>query len=447
MKNKFKKNLGLIILLIIALVFPTSLNYQARLNMRIIVTGMAIDKSGEDYQVTAQIVKTSPGNESPGTSAEVDFITDKAKNLSEAVAKLAYKAGKVSAFSHTNFLIVGNSLFDEDVTICLDYFIRDKIIKNSALILFSEGSAEEEIKKTKNTELSVGIGLQKVFLFKENEGDGLMVTLIDFLIENEMYSKSSVVSELSLHTNEEAKKNEDHSGSFSGQSSSESSGSSEQSSSESSGSSNGSTEAEQGSSDSGGSSSSSGSIGGSNSGSEQQYFDPDAPLVCFVDGRFVGKLKEEDEIRGYMLANKGSDMVDVMVEGVEAGRLTGEKIEVNIKKKRTKFKLSYENQTPVLNIKIDVSKAEISEIMAKEVIASLSRDEFVATKKALDEKIKSMVSKCFETAKGFGCDVFNAYELAYKFHYGKTTELFDSFDDFLKELRINIETNIIQLDY
>jgi len=103
MKGKFKKNVGLIILLIIALVFPTSLNYQARLNMRIIVTGIAIDKKDEEYKVTAQIVKATPGNESPGTSAEIDFITDTAPNLSEAVSKLAYKSGKVSAFSHTNF--------------------------------------------------------------------------------------------------------------------------------------------------------------------------------------------------------------------------------------------------------------------------------------------------------------------------------------------------------
>ena len=205
MKNKIKKHTVLIILLVIVLVFPTSLSYQARLNMRVIVTGLAIDKTDDEYMLTAQIVKTSPGNESPGQSAMIDFVTDKAKNLSEAVSKLAYKAGKVSAFSHTNFLVLGNSLLKEDVTKCLDYFIRDKVIKNSALVLFSGGSAEEEIKKTKDTELSVGIGLQKVFLFKENEGDGLMVTLIDFLNQNKMYSCTSCASELSFHTNDEAK--------------------------------------------------------------------------------------------------------------------------------------------------------------------------------------------------------------------------------------------------
>ena len=49
MVNKIKRHLGLVILLIIVLVFPTSMSYQARLNMRIIVTGLAIDKIDGEY--------------------------------------------------------------------------------------------------------------------------------------------------------------------------------------------------------------------------------------------------------------------------------------------------------------------------------------------------------------------------------------------------------------
>ena len=432
MKNKIKKHIVLIILLVIVLVFPTSLSYQARLNMRVIVTGIAIDKDGEDYTLTAQIVKTSPGNESPGQSAMVDFVTDKAKNLSEAVSKLAYKAGKVSAFSHTNYVIVGKSLYSEDVTKCLDYFIRDKIIKNSALVLFSGGSAEEEIKKTKNTELSVGIGLQKVFLFKENEGDGLMVTLIDFLNKNKMYSKSAVVSELAFHTNEEAKKEE-------------SSSSSEKQSSEESENSTG-----EGSAESGGESST--NSGGSSEGGsgqekqEHQYFDPETPIVCFVGGKFVGKLESEEDIDGFMLARKKTQKVNVQIEGVEEGRLKGEKIEVQIKKKKISQKIKYINGKPTLEIKVDITKAEIVEIMTHEVIASLTNKEFEAVKIGLENQVKQEIESCFETAKNFGHDVFNAYETAYKWKYKETIN-YSSSEEFLKDLNINVVVIAKQLDY
>ena len=430
MANKLKKHIGLIILLAIALVFPTSLNYQARLNMRIIVTGLAIDKSGEDYQVTAQVVKTSPGNEKPGTSAEVDFITDKASNLSEAVSKLAYKAGKVSAFSHTNFVILGKNMFEEDVTECLDYFIRDKIIKNSALVLFAPDKAEDEIKKTKNTELTVGIGLQKVFLFKENEGDGLMVTLIDFLNQNKMYSKSAVASELSFHTNEEAKKGEDTA--QSGQSTSSSSGSE--------------TSSQSGSSASGGGSSSS-SSGGSSSQAEQQYFDPEASIVCFVDGKFVGKIEDEKSIEGFMLANKKTKMSDVLIEDVKAGRIDKNKIEIVIKKKKDTLKVVFDGDTPTLEMKIKIEKCEINEIMTNQVVATLTDEEFNAVKKGLKKHVESCVKKCFEESKQMGLDVFNAYEIAYKKHYKTTTEKFSNYAEFLNKLKIKVEVDVLQMDY
>ena len=114
------------------------------------------------------------------------------------MAKLTYKAGKVAAFSHTNFVLVGGDILDENLTEVLDYFVRHKTIKSSALLLFAEGKASDEIKKTKDIELSVGIGLQKVFLFKEIEGDGEMMTILNFLNDSKSFSQTSTASSLKL---------------------------------------------------------------------------------------------------------------------------------------------------------------------------------------------------------------------------------------------------------
>ena len=76
MKRFFKKHVGLIVLLVIILAFPASMSTQARLNMRIIITGLAVDKTDDGYEVTAQIVKTTPGSESSGTGATINFISD-----------------------------------------------------------------------------------------------------------------------------------------------------------------------------------------------------------------------------------------------------------------------------------------------------------------------------------------------------------------------------------
>ena len=50
-------------------------------------------------------------------------------------------------------------------------------------------------------------------------------------------------------------------------------------------------------------------------------------------------------------------------------------------------------------------------------------------------------------SKSFGADVFDAYELAYKFHYKKTTENFKTPAEFLKNLKLNVQVNVHKLDY
>ena len=424
--RKIKKHIGLILILVIVIAFPTSLSNQIKINMRVIVTGIAVDKEDKNFVVTAQIMKPSPGVKSSSESATIDYITDKGETLAGAISKLSFKAGKTSAFSHTNFVILGKDMLNDDVTESLDYFIRDKIIKNSALVLFAEEKASDEIKKTKNTDHSVGIGLQKVFLFKEHESDGVMRTMMEFLNENQGISKTSVVSVLSLKSNEES-----------------SSGSSEGSGSSSSGSSSGGSGGEGGSGESSGSS---GSSSGSGGESQNQYFEQQSPLMLFVGGRYAGKLEAENEISGFMFTNKESKAIDVMVVATEKERLAGSKVEINIKNMGCSKKLTFEENTPVINIKVKIYNAEINEILNPEIIALLTENEYKQMKIDLENEIKKRVSACFEKSKLCGADIFEAYEKAYRFNNKKYNE-FASREDFLKQLKLNVDVEVRKLDY
>ncbi len=425
--RKIKKHIGLILILIIVIAFPTSLSNQIKINMRVIVTGIAVDKEDENFVVTAQIMKPSPGVKSSSESATIDYITDKAETLAGAIAKLSFKAGKSSAFSHTNFVILGKAMLKEDVTISLDYFIRDKIIKNSALVLFAEEKASDEIKKTKNTDHSVGIGLQKVFLFKEHESDGIMTTMMEFLNENQSLSKTSIASVLSLKTNEESSGGSGKSGGSS------SSGKSGGGSGESGG-------------ESGGGESGSSSGGSGSSSEENQYFVEQSPLLLFVDGYYAGKLETEDEVTGYMFTNKESKAIDVMVESSDTDRLAGSKIEINIKNMGSERKLKFENGVPEINIKVKIYNAEINEILNPEIIALLTESEYKQMKQDLSQEIEKRVTACFERAKACGADIFEAYEKAYRFHYEKF-KTFASREAFLKELKLKVEVDVRKLDY
>lgn len=471
MRDFFKKHIWIIVIMVLVLTFPAGLTNQAKLNMRTIVTGLAIDKADDGYAVTAQVVKTVSGTESSGIGAEIEFLDDKAPTISKALSNLLYKAGKFSAFSHTNFIILGKDVLEEDVKKCLDIFLRDKVIKNSALVMFTEKKASDEIKKTKNLELSVGLGLQKVYSFKQEESEGLMMTLLDFLVANNTYGKTALASVFVLEENNSSGGSSGGSGSSGGNSSQGSSGgsgegSSQNSSSGSGGSSGGSSQGSGGNSGSGGSSQGSGDESGESSGSSSEgsgissdsskssggsenskvNFKAAAPLYCFYDGKFVFEISDEDEIMGYMIASNKTKTSIVVVEDIKNEMLKDAKITIAIRKKKVHKKLRFENGVPCLDLKIDLNSTEINEAYSDKVINSFSQSEYDSIKDALKETLTKKIEKIFEKSKKEGADIFSAYELAYKFNYSKLNKYFKSEKDFIKNLNLNIEVNVKNMD-
>lgn len=415
MKDFFKKRIGLIILLVAIFAFPSSLSTQARLNMRAIVTGLAIDKVDDKYEVTAQIVKTSPSTESGGEKATVNFVSDNDETVIGAISKLSYKTGKTSAFSHANFIIIGKDVLEEDLTQTLDYFMRDNITNDSMLLLVAEEKASDEIKKTKDVELSIAIGLQKVFMYREKEGDGVMNSVLEFMKDSKESSGTSVVSLLALEKNDE--QSEDNP---TGSGASSSSGSSGESGTEDGG--------EQG------------------GGSKYQYFKAQTELGCFVDGRYVGKL-EKDEVLGYMLANKKATIDDVYAEDFDKSVLNAKRVGVKIKDKTNKLKIRYENNIPCLDLVVKIKNSAIYEIQSEEFIDAPTDAEFSEIKNGLKKKIAENVSKCFEKSKELKADIWGAYLLAQKHHYKQTNTYYKNREDFLSNLKLNVIVEIDRLEY
>lgn len=417
MKTFFKRHVGMIILLIIILVFPTSLSNQAKLNMRIIVTGLAVDKLDDEYEVTAQIVKAAPGSESPGTSATIEFVSDSAKTIAEAMSKLTYKSGKVSAFSHIGFVILGDGIREEKVTKCLDYFIRDKIVKASTMVAFSEGRASDEIKKTKNIDLSVGLGIQKTFLYKEYESDGIMTTILDFVNQSSSYGKSAVASIIKLSPENE-------------------------SSEQNSGSSSSSSESAEGASS--GSSLPSSTEGSSN---ESQFFESRAPIMCFTAGKFMGKLESDEEIFGFMMADSRAKAGDFSVDCVETETFKNAKVTFIIKDKMNFKQIRYENGKPRIDLTLVINNAEIAEVLSDEPVLRISPDEYKSVEKAMQKELSRLIGVCFDKAKEIGVDIFDAYEIAYKYKYKETINRYKCVEDFLGDLKLSVNVLVQKLDY
>lgn len=451
MKLFFKKHIGVIVLLAIILAFPTSMSTQARLNMRVIITGLAIDKTADGYEVTAQTVKPSPSSESSGTGASINFISDKGDTIVSALSKLSYKSGKVAGFSHTNFILLGKELLNENISKIMDYFLRDNIIKDSVLLLVAKESAKDEIKKTKDLELSVGLGLQKVFVYKEKESDGTMTSLLSFANNSYGNSKTALVSVLSLtdESSSDASNSSDSQKSSGADTQQKSGGGTENSDgekpeAESSGSQGG-MESQGGSSSE--SEQSTQSSSSSDSGQKKQYFEALTPLACFVSGKYIGLLEEEDEIMGYMYSNSKSHAEDLSIEGLNFENLKNARVGVDIKDKTNKKKIRFEGGVPCLDIYVNVTNASIKEIENDTFYQIPTEDEFEYIKTKLEEEIAKKVAKTFEKSKELKADVFSAYDIANKFHYKKIKNNFNSMEEFIDKLKINVIVDISRLEY
>ena len=421
MKNFTRKHIFFIIFVVLCVAFPVSLSTQARLNMRIIVTGLAIDKSNDEYEITAQFVKTSPSAKQIGES-KIEFISDKDKSITGAISKLLYKTGKISALSHTGFILLGDGLKNDDLTQTLDYFVRDNVVEDSVLLAFSSGEAKEELKKTREIDISVGLGLQKVFLYKQKESDGIMTSLLSFLKRSKDESKTVVVSEMKLSTaagdgekenneNQDSQSNENNQGS------------------------EGHAEKAQGGGDS------------SSSGEKGQYFDATTPINCFVSGKYVGKLEEPDEIEGYMLAKNKCKIDDITLSDLNFGKLNNAKISIKIKNKSNKISFCFEGGIPRLDINVSIKNAEIKEIHNKEIMSTFTKEEFEFIKKEMAKAISGKIAASFKKAQELGADIFGAYNLANRFYYGKTKADFNELSEFLNSIKLNVTVKTNRLEY
>ena len=413
MKNFAKNHIFLIIILIILFSFPVSLSSQARLNNRIIVTGLAIDKAESEYEITAQVVKTSPSSKQAG-SASIEFVSDKDKTITGAISKLLYKTGKMTAFSHTGLILLGDGLMKDDLTKALDYFVRDNVVEDSVLLACASGAAKDELKKTKDIDVSVGIGLQKVFSYKQKESDGVMTSLLSFLKCSKDESGTVAISEMKISSD-----NSSAQGGSQGSGQGGEQQGSEQTENENS----------------------------AQGGEQSQSFEAVSPINCFVGGVYAGKLKEPDEIEGFMLAKNECSIDDLTLENVNCGKLNNATIGVKIKHKTSKIKLCYQDGLPCLEVKISIKNAEIKEIQNDEAILDLSKDEFDFIKKEIAGAISKKVAACFNKSQELGADIFGAYKLGNRFYYRQTKHKFATRQEFLSALKFNVSVATTRLEY
>ncbi len=464
----FRRHTWLIVLLAFLCLFPQALTSQARLNNRVLITGLAIDKTDKGYLVTAQTVFPSAGSESGGEGAELNFISEEGVSITESIKKLSYNIGKIAGLSHMNFLLISDSVFeDENVSTTLDYFLRDPHLPNSIMLLYCKGSAQEQLQKTKNLELSVGLGLQKIYIYKESSLNSKMVTLQDFISDSLDPSKVSIVPQLNIT---EAQSGEDTSssssessgdGSTSGATGTTPSGGSDSasggsSSGDSAGGSSSGGSASSGGSGSGSGSSGSGDSGGGSGGQSSggnseasaavkgriQFF---TPFAYFKNGKFMGEITDQKEIISFLLPTNKTQVFDLVIENVNDDKVYHDAtVGLRIYKKHSTVEVDFSGARPKAKFKIGFDKVQLMEVINDGVAyegayQNLKVYENETLKEAAKKQLVDNFNQVVSAGKKANVDIFKIADFCYRF---KNKE----WKAFLKNIS-NIDNYLDEIDF
>ena len=339
-----------------------------------VILAAGIDKSGEGYELTAQI-SVPKGGEKAGGTASVE-LSGKGETVADCLMMMYADSGWIPKFDFCSLVLLGEEAAREGAMPALNYFLHNEYMSDNCAVAVAEGSAGEMLKKTSAIDDTPSLAIHKLFSgAAEKTGAAVKNTLREFAVGTLGVSKSSFMPFIRTLPHE------------SGTGSSEGSG------------------GKGGASGSGNSEGSGGSGGSGQSGSEGSGGEEDAPVLfraeetaLFREGKLTGLLSAEETLAFNLVRGK-----------VKAGILTvegegGEPVSLSIKRGGGSAKLGNE----------DVPRAKLS-VRLKVLVSDRTEEDFMAgteTNVATDEDerraeelISSHIASLWGKCQISGCDL------------------------------------------
>lgn len=426
-----KSHSWLLIVIFLLLLFPQSLTDQAKLNMRVIITGIGVDFVDNQYQVTSQLVLPENGAEGGGINARISYITSSGQSLSECVQNTSYKLGKFTELSHVEFVLVGETMKDHNLASSLDYFFRNFKIKKSIMLLTCLGKAKDAIMKTSQLELGVALSVQKIYLSHQRSLSAVATSYVDFISDSNSQSGIGVIDTFMISSDEEQ---ED------GQSSEDEQASSDSGSQDSEGGTN--------ANNTGSSPSSS-----QNQASTSAQIMLHSPIVIFKNGTYIDKIDDPNGVWGYYFSNKKSHSGNIFLTNFSYGDAQNANINIRIDQMNVHHSVEFSSNKPVHKIQINIKEARIDEIAPQNsndilLYKFLEQDMQDAILDSAKEKIKQLINTTFTSCQQKNIDIFKTADLCYKFEnikWNKFLQNLENKDEYVKDVSVVVDVKFEQL--
>lgn len=361
--KRWKKWTAFALAFIAALILGGTINATPIVS-RAVVVGIAIDRSGELLEVTAQVLVTSGSTAGKPQSKE---ISAKAPTVSGALSQIAENTSMVVSLAHCNLVILGKEILEYNAVYPLDYLIRNAYLSENALLIGTLGKASEILKtKVAFSELA-SLYAQRAIESLTKYDSVAERTIKEFVVDEKKYNKSNylmVIERVPLEKVDvvpTAGGDDTQGGGQSGQ-------------------------------------------GGQ--GEEQEYYFNLRETALFYDSKMVGLLDETETV-GLNLVSKEVKAGTLNIKGDD-----GEEIEVYIVNASAKKEFDKDSRTMKVSIEM---KVNVKEINADHSILSKDDGKLSETELARGEKtLVDAVTSCYEKAKAVGVDIFDITASLYR---------------------------------
>ncbi|MDY6367505.1 MAG: Ger(x)C family spore germination C-terminal domain-containing protein [Clostridia bacterium] len=350
-----------------------------------IITAIAVDFDGEEYEITAQVaVPENADTQKDNIKAQ---ITGKGYTVGAAIKNCGDLTGWFPKLDFCNLIIIGNEVAQKNVVKILDYFSKTLRIQDSAMVLVSEKKAKDLLTVSTPLDNISAFAIQKAVLknpgFNHDVADADVKTFIEGYYSDSYSSIMPLVKVVSLEKGEGVSK--------------EGSGGASQGSSNSS------------------------SSGEKTDGTS--LFDPSSTAL-FLKGVQVGTLDRDLTLMLNML----TENFDLTTINVGENDVNGDNSNYLLTVKNCEPSLVLTvNDSPMLTATVRLY-CKISDVNSGNSDHEYSDNKPLpdSVKELAEKKIKSDVTALFEMQKSTGCDFLKLKEKLYRRLNGKYSLFKDS---------------------
>ena len=151
------------------ILLPNAVSVPSELQTTAIVSGIGIDKEGEEISLSAQILIPQP---STSYSPKSTVISGTGKDLMDAISAVELKTGQSLGLAHCYIIIIGDELCNDNLIETLDFLMRSNIMGNNTALIHTSQKAEDILKVSSQFSESDINNLQNIAKFnKENDSD------------------------------------------------------------------------------------------------------------------------------------------------------------------------------------------------------------------------------------------------------------------------------------